>query len=127
VDFVSTPVVPHTQADDIRPDLSNAILCFTAFGLPGGHVNLFRSYLSNRKPQVHVYGIIFSHFEFLSRIPLQCLTTYAMQLPTRKCTFSDDIRVYRAVKPPQDRNLLQSTLTLYKASALLFETQDELN
>jgi hypothetical protein len=41
----------------------------SAFGLSGGYLNWFRSYLSNRKSQVRVSGILSSPFEVLSGVP----------------------------------------------------------
>jgi hypothetical protein len=79
VDFISPSVDSQSQADVIYFDLSNAfdlipysllLLKLRAFGLSGGSVNWFRSYLSNRKSQVRVSGILSSPTEIISGVLL---------------------------------------------------------
>jgi hypothetical protein len=78
VDFIVPLVGSQRQAHDIYFDLSNwfypvphslLLQKLSAFGLSGGYVNRFRSYLSNRKSQVHVSGIVSSPSEVLSGVP----------------------------------------------------------
>jgi hypothetical protein len=67
VDFISPLVSSQKQADAIYFNLSNAFNLvphsllhkLNAFGLSGGYVNWFRSYLSNRKSWFRVSGVFF--------------------------------------------------------------------
>jgi hypothetical protein len=82
-DFISPLVGSQRQANAIYFDLSYAfdlvphclllllllLHKLSAFGLSGGYVNWFRSYLSNRKLQVRVSGVLSSLFEILSGVP----------------------------------------------------------
>jgi hypothetical protein len=72
-DFISSLVGSQRQADSIYYDrnsgfdlVPHSLLLhkFSAFGLSGGYVNWFRSYLSSRKSQVHVSGILSHLLEF---------------------------------------------------------------
>jgi hypothetical protein len=78
VEFISRPVSSQRLADAIYCDLRNTVDLvphslllhkLSDFGLSGGYINWFRSYLSNRKSQVRVSGIISSPFEVLSGVP----------------------------------------------------------
>jgi hypothetical protein len=78
VDVISLLVGSLKHADAIYVDLSNAfdsvphsllLHKLSAFGLSGGYVNWFRSYLSNWKPQFRVSGVLSSPFEILSVVP----------------------------------------------------------
>jgi hypothetical protein len=78
VDFIYPTVGSQRQADAIYFDLSNAfglvphsllLHKLSTIGLSGGYVNWFRSYLSKRKPQVRVSGVLSSLFEVLSGVP----------------------------------------------------------
>jgi hypothetical protein len=62
------------QADAIYFDLSSAfdlvpLQKLSAFGLSDGYVNLFDSYLTNRKSQVHVSKTLSSPFVMPSGVP----------------------------------------------------------
>jgi hypothetical protein len=77
VEFFSALVGSQGQADAIYFDLSNAfdlvphflLHKLSAFGLSGGCVNWFRSYLSNRKSEVRVSGVLSSPLEVFSGVP----------------------------------------------------------
>jgi hypothetical protein len=61
LDFVTPLVSSQGQADAIYFDLVPHTLLLqklSAFGLSGGYVNWFCSYLTNRKSQVRVSGIL---------------------------------------------------------------------
>jgi hypothetical protein len=94
------------QADIIYFDLNNAFYLvphslllhkLSAFGLSGEYVNWFRSYPSNRKFQVHIFGILSSPSEVpfsvsrdLSWDPcssMGLLRTYVLQVPTLNIYF----------------------------------------
>jgi hypothetical protein len=77
VDFITHLVGSQRQNYAIYFDLSNAFDIFpqslllnklSAFGLSGGYVNRFRSFLSNRKFQVSISEILPSPFEVLSSV-----------------------------------------------------------
>jgi hypothetical protein len=68
----------ETQADAVCLYLGNAFCLaphylrlhkLIAFGFSGGYANWFRSYLSNRKFQARVSGILYSPSEVLSGVP----------------------------------------------------------
>jgi hypothetical protein len=78
IDFIFPLVGSQRQADTIYFDLSNAFELdphslllhkLSDFGLSGGYVNWFRSYLSNRKSRLPTSVILFSSFEVLSGVP----------------------------------------------------------
>jgi hypothetical protein len=129
-DFIFPLVGSQSQADAIYFDLSSASdlvphsLLFhkiSAFGLSGGYGNWFRSYLSNRHSQVCVSGILSSPFEVLSGVPQGSVlgpplfNVFIHDLcdaisHSKYLHFADDIKIYRAIKSPEDFNLLQSDI-----------------
>jgi hypothetical protein len=101
------------------------ILCYfnklRAFGLSGGYVNWFCSYLTNRQSQVHVFGILLSPFVALSLCCPSgmflglCFSTYSLMTCnlinySRYLLLADDIKIFRAINSPNDCNLLQSDI-----------------
>jgi hypothetical protein len=76
--FVTPLVSSQSQADAIYFDLSSAfdlvphtllLQKLSTFGLSGGYISWFCSYLTNRQSQVHVSGILPSSFVVLSGVP----------------------------------------------------------
>ncbi|PNF20040.1 hypothetical protein B7P43_G05817 [Cryptotermes secundus] len=128
IDFISPIVGSQRQADAIYFDLSNAfdlvphsllLHKLSAAGLSGGYVSWFRSYLSNRKSQVRVSGVLSSPFEVLSGVPQGSvlgpllfnvfINDMCDAVAHSKCLlFADDIKIYRAISSPHDCYLLQS-------------------
>jgi hypothetical protein len=77
LDFITQLGGSQGQADAIYFDLSTAfdlvhhtliLKKLSAFGLPGGYVNFFCSYLTNRQSQVRVSGILSPPFLVLSGV-----------------------------------------------------------
>jgi hypothetical protein len=91
LDFITPLVSYQGQADAIYFDLSSAfdlvphtllLQKVSAFGLTGGCVNWFCSYLTNRQSQVRVSGILSSPFVVLFGVPQGlfwglCFSTYS--------------------------------------------------
>jgi hypothetical protein len=91
----------------------------SAFGLSGGNVNWFCSYLTNRQCKVRVSGILSSPFVVISGVPqgsvlgpllfnifiddLCNVINYSRYL-----LFADDIKIFRVIKSPNDCTRLQS-------------------
>jgi hypothetical protein len=78
LDFITPLVSSQGQADAIYFDLSSAfdlvphtllLQKLNAFGLSGGYVNRFCSYLTNRQSQVRISGILSLPFVVLSVVP----------------------------------------------------------
>jgi hypothetical protein len=101
------------------------ILCFfirlVFFGLSDGYVNWFRSYLSIRKSQIRVSKILSSHFEVFSGVPQGSVLgpllfwLFITDLyDAFKCSMhlisDDNIKIYGAIKSPEDYNILQSDI-----------------
>jgi hypothetical protein len=93
----------------------------SAFGLPGGYVNWFCSYLTNRQSQVRVSGILSSPFVVLSGVPQGSVLgplffnifmndLCDVIIYSRYLLFADDIKIFRVIKSPNICNQLQSDI-----------------
>jgi hypothetical protein len=118
------------QADAICFDLSSAfdlvprillLQKFSAFGLSGGYVNWFCSYLTNRQSQVPVSGILSSPFVVLSGVPQGSVlgpllfSIFMNDLCdvinySRYLLFADNIKIFCVIKSLNDCNRLQSDI-----------------
>jgi hypothetical protein len=140
LDSITPLVSSQGQADAIYFDLSSAfdlvphtllLQKLSAFGLSGGCVNCFCSYLTNRRSQVRISGILSSPFVVVCGVPQGSVlgplffNIFMNDLCdvinySRYLLFSDDTKIYGVIKSPIttaiDFNL---TLILYKAGALL--------
>jgi hypothetical protein len=109
--IIAFDLVPHTLL----------LQKLNAFGLSGGYVNWFCSYLTNRQSQVRVSGILSSPFVVLSGVPqgsvlgpllfnifmndLCDVINYSWYI-----LFADDVKIFSVIKSPNDRNRLQSDI-----------------
>jgi hypothetical protein len=78
VEFISRLVRSQRQADAVYFDLSNTFDLvphfllpreFSASRLTDGYANCFSSYISNRKSQISLSGVVSSPYEFISGVP----------------------------------------------------------
>jgi hypothetical protein len=117
-------VSSQDQADAIYFELSSAfdlgphtllLQKLSAFGFSGGYVNWFCSYLTKRQSQVSVSGIISSPFVVLSGVPQGSVlgpllfNIFMNDLCdvinySRYFLFADDIKIFHAIKSPNDCN-----------------------
>jgi hypothetical protein len=130
LDFITPLVSSQGQANAIYFDLSSTfdlvihtllLQKLSAFGLSGGYVNWFCSYLTNRQSQFRVSGILSSPFIVLSGVPQgSVLGPLLFNLfmndlcdiinYSRYLLFADDIKIFRVIKSPNDCNRLQSDI-----------------
>jgi hypothetical protein len=130
LDFVTPLVCSQDQVHSVYFDFSNAfdilphallLHKLKNYGPSSGYINWFHCYLTNRESYVRFSGLFSSPFVVLSGLtqgsvlwPLLfniCINDLCEVINHSSCLlFADDLKVYRAIKSPNDCFLLQSDI-----------------